>query len=480
MKYYTLYSVLIGMLSSVIYGQNSSQVSDYIDLGFLNRKNSHGKYQYEVPLCSVSKDGFTINLGAHYTTQDFKYNRRESELGLNWFLNGSGGVITRRVNGVEDELRDDRVAEVKRFPAEKSYRGTHNEINVDGFLTAYRKHKDVLFDRPVAIKSLEQVEKRSFSEVLDSKSIDIRYSIFQYYNSRDIGNTYRPLVGRPDYGSTDLFELSLDEFTFNFMGIVGKFYIGPDGKARVVSDTEMQVDLTGLAEQPAEPGKFDVNRPKNSSIVITLKNGYRYFFGGTIDALEWTNESKKVSYRGDINLENRPVITAWNLTRIEAPNTNFVDFVYNTYNPDDPCSREELHTDGVDCITPGTTNKALRIIQVERSEYLAEVEPSPFVEDPDPNYRDDVRLVAIDVKNEDFRYLKEAALKSININNKARIDFAYEQYQNRQDVIVDNTLPFSITERRVRYPKYNGYKTRGNKLTDISITGDYLQGKLTL
>jgi len=182
-------------------------------------------------------------MGAHHNSRT--YSNRVSELGSNWFLN-VGGSITRRVNGVEDELRDDRAP----FQVTNDPNNGSQKANVDGFLEGIRKHKDKIFNYDLTPDHLNIKSPYPLGIILDRSSQNFVSAPFSFVSSSP-NSSKKYFVAYSD----DPFELSVDEFSFNFMGISGKFYINSSGNATVVSESNITVDITNLSPQRAEPGR---------------------------------------------------------------------------------------------------------------------------------------------------------------------------------------------------------------------------------
>ena len=122
----------------------------------------------------------------------------------------------------------------------------------------------------------------------------------------------------------NLHDCQSDIYTYSFAGYSGSFIIDWNGKAVFLSGDIVDVDLSGMAIQEGEVQysiDFLKKNPQVSSILITTLNGWKYTFGGTIDALEYA-----VIKDGDYWYS--PEIITWHLTSIQAPNGRKLSFHY--------------------------------------------------------------------------------------------------------------------------------------------------------
>jgi len=386
----------------------------HMDDARINKKSSSrlkGQIEQEIPLCNINQYGFNFYIGAHYTGGYKRSNNFESELGHNWFLN-TGGAIKRQVNGVEDELKTD-------YPS--------SEI-INGYL---QNRNLISNDAPL----------------------------------QEIWNSFRESSAEPHP----------DEFSFNVLGVSGKFYHSRNG-VHVICDQNVQVYPT-ISTQYGDPGEFDPRKPRDSKIILVLENGYRCEFGGNPDYLEWINR-----YDNDKKTIGRPIITTWNLKKIIAPNGNFTEYNYNHYNYDSPCNSEILK-EGLtnECYENQNKNESLRRLKLggvrsyekrsfsEEDNNLLDVYewyiwngfPPPF-QSPLPS------IVTFQTRSRHF-YEKESILKSVNINNKINVNFNYENsilYIN-EDIEEGSALNSNLEK----------HEKRGHRLTEINIEGDYIDNK---
>lgn len=131
---------------------------------------------------------------------------------------------------------------------------------------------------------------------------------------------------------SEWFELSADEFSFNFFGHSGNFYLNPEGGWTVVSDEDISVefdpakdfmDISGLAGRiPNVSGWLNRDKNKRHFIRFTLvtPDGCRFTFGGS-DATDFSVPyySRK---SGDL------IATSWHLSEIKTQDGRTVTYQY--------------------------------------------------------------------------------------------------------------------------------------------------------
>jgi hypothetical protein len=274
-----LINSFINSFSQTIPNVKSPQTYQIEKFGNIPINKNTGGNAYTVNLYNYSgiymNENFSINL--QYYGTGFVPAKRSNYVGMDWSLD-FGGAISREVRGIPDDYCPESTSSDKLY----------------GYLEGVRNCN----------KTNSQI----------------------YGNNYNAGNNGNVKVGINCNGRN--FELEPDVFNFNFMDKHGYFYIGNDGVPVIVSDEKaLKIDITNLSsKQPLN--QFDNGSrclTKNSSIVITDGQGIKYSFGGIYANLE-------VSYpmSTDQSIDNKFTITAWNLFKIEYPNTNVVDIVYKS------------------------------------------------------------------------------------------------------------------------------------------------------
>lgn len=244
-----------------------------------------GNASYNINLFSFANlyndKGLDINL--NYSGTGFMPSKQSNYVGLDWSL-GFGGSISREVRGIPDDASPDSP--------------TIN-TNLYGYLEG--------------VKSCNKTNN------------DI-------YN-----NNYSKLPrGNGDGGigikcGVSSYEIEPDKFNFNFMGNNGYFFIGNDMKPIIISENKnLKIDVSQLSsKQPLGniSGKTCFTKP--TTIIITDEKGIKYSFGGNYENLE-------ISYGllGQQNNTNNFTITAWNLYKIEYPNSKVLEIKYRAVTQD--------------------------------------------------------------------------------------------------------------------------------------------------
>lgn len=238
-----------------------------------------------IPLYDIKVGSFSLPVTARYHLSSVKPHTPPTSLGTGWALD-AGGYIARSVRGICDERSDEN----------------GNSI---GYYGHCHKLKDI---------TREEFENLTIREI---------------------------------YG-TDGHELSADEFSFNFCGYSGNFYLNETGNWTVISDYDIKVEFdeqTGFAylDQIVGTRKYDQQTggydDVNSRIVgkwangqhcfrfysrftLVTPDGCRFEFGG-VQATEYS-----ISYYNRSNAELIP--TSWRLSKIVTPENRTITFTYNT------------------------------------------------------------------------------------------------------------------------------------------------------
>lgn len=147
-----------------------------------------GTPDISIPIMELKTKNMNLNITMRYDASGIRVKSHPSWVGQNWSLE-AGGVITRSVQGYEDEYpcRSDNYGGYNS--------GTNQEIHKAGFFYTLGNQK-----------------------YIDSNMVDL--SDFSYKRT---------------------FDCQPDIFTFNFMGKTGKFWMGNDGDWKVQSDWNIDV-----------------------------------------------------------------------------------------------------------------------------------------------------------------------------------------------------------------------------------------------
>lgn len=194
-----------------------------------------------IPLYDVEVGDYKLPISASYHLSSVKPNTPSGIMGLGWNLM-AGGQITRTVRGIMDE-----------------------KVDKEGIGHGFYYHA--------------------------SKLKGMKNSDFKTYTEKKM---------RDEKGGSDWFELTPDEFSFNFCGYSGTFYYNESGGWTVVSDDDIKVEFTPdnkgfirwkdlkkkFLNYEKWTGNFDKNCFFNQFTLIT-PDGVRYTFGG-YDATEYS------------------------------------------------------------------------------------------------------------------------------------------------------------------------------------------------
>lgn len=268
-------------LSSPIYSQltpvrnaPSPEISSLGTFGEIPVGMFTGQPDISIPLYELKLGPITLPVTISYSLASVKPESQGSSMGLGWNL-CCGGYITRTVRGVKDErMGTDNIAHGLYGNAEK----------------------------------LRNITESSFTQHTEN------------------------MTGLN--AGTEWYELSADEFAFDFCGYRGNFYYTENGW-QVVSDDKIKVefsDIDGFISYKDTrifkdfngydwPFQGDDNRFFNKFTLVT-PDGTRYEFGGTY-ATEYC-----ISYYNRNNSELIP--TSWKLNKITAIDNRTAEFVYDT------------------------------------------------------------------------------------------------------------------------------------------------------
>lgn len=223
-----------------------------------------------VPLHEIKVGKFSMPITASYHVRSVKPNQTPGPLGLGWNLI-AGGYITRNVRNIYDEKMD-------------------SEHRAHGFYGNYSKMKNITLSQ------------------------------FDTYNGQSLSDV-------------NYFELAADEFSFNFCGYMGNFYLNENGGWTVVSEQDVKVifePATGFAtfnqikDRVNYNGWNMSNRNQRYFIKFTLltPDGTRFEFGG-IDATEFC-----IPYYARNNSDL--IATTWHLTKIITPEHYVITIDYDS------------------------------------------------------------------------------------------------------------------------------------------------------
>jgi hypothetical protein len=258
----------------------SPEIDSFIKYGNISSMSYTGELNYEIPLIYTNNVN-PLNISLRYDASGFRPNKKPGLVGLNWYLN-MGGVITREINGMPDDQM-----------GEPNSNGAQRETN--GFLVGTRN----------------KIHNKSNAFIFNSLDGFLQALNQNYYlYGTDLYNNYE---GDPDI------------FNFNFNGISGKFFVGNDGKIKVIGNESnyLKIDISGMQNQDIFNSTSKPSHP--SLIIITDGNGNKYYFGGENKNLEYSISVAACNENSGNSFQN---ITAWHLYKIVHYNGKTTNFVY--------------------------------------------------------------------------------------------------------------------------------------------------------
>ncbi|GEN67606.1 hypothetical protein [Chryseobacterium rhizosphaerae] len=242
-----------------------------------------GTLDLRIPIYTIpTNGGKNIDVFVSYDSSGFLPHKKSDYAGMNWSLM-AGGRITRTLKGIPDEY--------KGIPNGTAGNPFGTGVNLHGFLTGVRLNPYT------------------------------NTQVYDLYNGTGgvTGESWR--LGTVDNG----YEGEPDVFSFNAMGLSGKFMVGNDGNVLVESnDPNIKVDLTGVVSY----GGYEFCKPTNQTIIITDGQGNKYYFGGDFSKYEIAynlplpGPSKQNTFKGF------PYINSFSLSKVEFTNGQTINFGY--------------------------------------------------------------------------------------------------------------------------------------------------------
>ncbi len=228
-----------------------------------------GTPNISIPLYELSIGDYTLPVTLSYHTAGIRPDQRPGWVGLGWSLL-VGGTITRQVKDVPDE---------------------YNNPN-------YSSGANLGFYHTHAVLNTNQWNQRSYlRSVAQSSELSLK-------------------------------DTEPDEFSFNFQGYSGKFYINHEGSwtiqcnkpVKVVFDNQF-LDVP-FSKEGTRANTYGYS-PSFSGFTIIAEDGIQYVFGGSTSAIEYSIGFFEQT-------ADEWIATAWHLTKIIFPNKQKIDFTYET------------------------------------------------------------------------------------------------------------------------------------------------------
>ncbi|MDR1349125.1 MAG: hypothetical protein LBJ63_11995 [Prevotellaceae bacterium] len=223
-----------------------------------------GTPEISIPLYDITVKDFTLPVSLSYHAAGIRIDQRPGWTGLGWTL-FAGGAVTRSVNSMPDELN------YSQGLTNAGYYYNHNSLNVSNWNT-------------------------------QNFLVNTIQNMFQTQHYKD----YEP-----------------DEFSFNFAGYSGKFYLDHKGNWVVQCNKPVKVELDPNLLLPPffTQVKLKFEYPCFKRFTITTEDGIKYVFGGDINTIDFS--------LGFFNQDDGDwVANTWYLTTIILPSTEEINFTY--------------------------------------------------------------------------------------------------------------------------------------------------------
>ncbi|MGH1517109.1 hypothetical protein [Chryseobacterium sp. JK1] len=245
-----------------------------------------GAIDLTVPVASINENGVKIPVTLSYDSSGFIPHKKNEVAGVNWTL-VAGGRITRTLNGTPDE-----------YVGNPNYPGIFGSPrDVHGFLKGVRTNI--------------------------SSNINA-YNLYGGTGKIDTNNNTISWTMGPASDPSNAYEGTPDVFSFNMMGISGKFVIGNDGNALVESDDpNIKVDLSQMAMYG---GANFCGNDVVSVITIMDGQGNKYIFGGDLSKYELSYYNSNVLFQE--GFKGFPTINSFSLSKIIFNDGKTVEFKY--------------------------------------------------------------------------------------------------------------------------------------------------------
>ena len=220
-----------------------------------------GMTNISIPIYELKGRNLSIPISMSYHASGIRVEEIASRFGLGWVLNG-GGIITRTLRGLPDDLQG------------------------IGYL-----------DQNYTISDMENLPDDSDMTLNDYLAIQ-----------NEVNN--------------GILDLEPDLFSFNAVGLSGKFIIDKDN-LKVLPIPHQNLDINFYRNNDGEIFKW----------VITKPDGVKYIFGQSeLDNTRNAIEIQEVLSDEDFpSLSQTPYISAWYLTEVIAPDGEHIELFYSPY-----------------------------------------------------------------------------------------------------------------------------------------------------
>ena len=310
-----LVATVLGIVSSGLRAQSLEPYNPYSSVspsvetysmtkfGGLSPSLYTGAMTYSVPIFTYSDPDFTLPISLEYNFDGFRPSQHSGTIGYGWHLE-CGGAITREVRGLADD-------DVYYGPADRPQYGYWWSVQ-DGFSSVSDTFdSDAYWGTFCNTMSTPTPTPEMARKINPFSQIPIQINA-------QIQNGTLVILDNKCY------DMVPDIYHFSFLGHHGDFMLMSDGSFRVFNSdlSSGEVDIEFLAPTGIRyPGY--INTP---GFVITLGDGMKYTFGGSVAGIEYSSSYNTAS-QSTSSLSGSA--TAFRLVRIEAPNGRYINLNYS-------------------------------------------------------------------------------------------------------------------------------------------------------
>lgn len=300
-----LFSLLFSIFSTSLSAQSGFKFYDevtvpqtdawsFIRQGDISPSLYTGTINLSIPIYTYQDRDFTLPIAANYSSNGNTPNQLAGWLGPGWNLT-VGGCITVETRGIPDY-----------------------GANVKGVLGFYSVHSGPISTTQGSVwMNSHQPDKwwrfmRNINVGYGSGTSAPEINLVTDYNNN-----------KPNYQHTYEYDAQPDIFHFSLPGgHSGTFHLGFQKEIIVYNTSsgkgaDYKIEIEEQALSTTNPTRF-------KSITITTSDGFRYIFNGEISSpsVDMSKSRERTFY---------DLISAWHLTRIEAPNGRWAEFSYSSY-----------------------------------------------------------------------------------------------------------------------------------------------------
>ena len=262
-----------------------------------------GAMTYSVPIFTYSDPDFTLPISLEYNFDGFRPSQHSGTIGYGWHLE-CGGAITREVRGLADDDvyygPADRPQYGYWWSVQAGYSSVSDTFDTDAYWRTFCNSMSTATPTPEMSRKINP-----FSQIPIQINAQIQNGTLVILDNK-------------------CYDMVPDIYHFSFLGHHGDFMLMSDGSFRVFNSdlSSGEVDIEFLAPTGIRyPGY--INTP---GFVITLGDGMKYTFGGSVAGIEYSSSYNTAS-QSTSSLSGSA--TAFRLVRIEAPNGRYINLNYS-------------------------------------------------------------------------------------------------------------------------------------------------------